>query len=95
MDGHGDFTPPHIHVRGKDVVAVAPLDGQAKYRVLDAANDVATLVNALLLAGHPELAALFVKRYSGAAKDRDLEKILPLYQVFRAVLAGLEIQNPD
>ena len=91
VDGHGAFLPEHIHVRGKDVFAVAPLDGQAKYRILDAANDVAALVNALDLAGQADLGDLFVKRYVTAAKDRDLDKLLPLYRVFQAVHNGLAL----
>ncbi len=89
VDGHGAFVPEHIHVRGKDVVAVAPLDGQAKYRILDATSDVAALVNALALAGQAELGDLFVKRYATAAKDRDLDKTLPIYRVFQAMHKGL------
>lgn len=91
VDGHGAFVPEHLHVRGKDVAAVAPLDGQAKYRVLDAANDVAALVNALTLAGQDALAELFVKRYATAAKDRDLDKTLPIYRLFQAVHNGLQL----
>jgi len=91
VDGHGAFVPEHIHVRGKDVLAVSPLDGQAKYRMLDATNDVAALVNALALAGEDELAELFVKRYATAAKDRDLDRTLPVYRVFQAVHNGLRL----
>lgn len=90
VDGHGAFVPEHIHVRGREVLAVAPLDGQAKYRILDAANDVAALVNALALAGQDELGDLFVKRYATAAKDRDLDKTLPIYRIFQAVHNGLQ-----
>ncbi|NIP71633.1 MAG: hypothetical protein GWO16_00730, partial [Gammaproteobacteria bacterium] len=40
VDGHGAFVPEHVYLRGTDLRAIGPLDGQAKFRVLDAAHDV-------------------------------------------------------
>lgn len=89
VDGHGDFRPQHIHVRGTDICAVAPLEAQPRIRIADAAHDVATLVNCLALGEHSELAEVFVKRYATAAKDRDLGRVLPIHRVLHALRTGL------
>lgn len=90
-DGHGHFSPPHIYMKSKDIFAIAPLDGQPKYRMLDRANDVAILCIHLCRAKQKELSDLFVKRYVTAAKDRDLPLMLPAYQVFQALRHGLQL----
>lgn len=89
VDGHGEFIPEHIHLKGTEIFAIAPLDGQRKFRVLDAAFDVACCCNGLRLLGATEASALFLKRYSAAAKDRDLLKVLPAYQTLAALRQGL------
>ncbi len=89
VDGHGAFIPSHIHLKGGDVLAISPLEGQSKFRVMDAANDVATLLNELELAGALELSDLFQKRYASTAKDRDLARILPAYRTLQAMRSGL------
>ena len=89
VDGHGAFIPSHIHLKGGDVLAISPLEGQSKFRVMDAANDVATLLNELELAGALELSELFQTRYASTAKDRDLAHILPAYRTLQAMRSGL------
>jgi uncharacterized protein len=89
VEGHGALVCEHIYAHGSDVHALAPLEAQAKYRVLDAANDVAVLVNSLALRAAGEHAELFVKRYMTAAKDRDLPRVLPLYRILQALRGGL------
>lgn len=89
VEGHGALVPEHIFAHGTDLHALAPLEAQPKYRVLDAANDVALLVNALTLRAATEPAELFVKRYASAARDRELTRVLPVYRVLQAVRAGL------
>lgn len=92
VECHGDFVPEHIFMKGTEIHAVAPLDSQPKFRMLDAAGDVASLINELLLdetEKAAELTAVFIKRYISAAKDRDLPRILPLYQTLQAVHKGV------
>ncbi|HUJ76816.1 MAG TPA: hypothetical protein VL359_18270 [bacterium] len=91
VDGHGAFAPQHVFIKGREVYAVSPLGRQAKYRVLDAANDVACFINGLLLLDCPEQAELFRQRYASAARDRDLGEILPAYQVLQAARRGLSL----
>ena len=102
VEGHGAFIPSHIHLKGGDVLAISPLEGQSKFRLMDAANDVATLLNELDLAGALELGELFQKRYASTAKDRDLARILPAYRTLQAMRSGLlysewlaELAEPD
>ena len=89
VECHGAFVPEHIFIKSTQIHVIAPLDAGTKYRHLDAAQDVATLVNGLLLQKVPEAAELFVKRYMTAAKDRDMATMLPAYQVLNAMRCGV------
>lgn len=89
VNGHGAFIPSHIHIKNSEVLAISPLEGQSKFRVLDAANDVATLLNELELAEEGEMAENFQKKYASTAKDRDLGHILPAYRTLQAMRSGL------
>ena len=89
VDGHGAFLPEHIFIVSKEVLAVSPLDGQQKYRILDAANDLAVFINEMELMGAAENAELFLMRYISATHDRELPKILPIYRTFQAMRSGL------
>ncbi|MBI4081031.1 MAG: hypothetical protein HY423_00330 [Candidatus Lambdaproteobacteria bacterium] len=89
VEGHGAFTPAHVHVKGKDVRAIAPLESPQKYRQLDAANDVATMCVELARLGADGESELFVQRYISAAHDRDLVRMLPAYKTFQALRQGL------
>ena len=89
VECHGAFLPEHIFLRSREIFAISPVAGHQKYRILDAANDVALLTNALELLGEKETQALFVKRYGTAARDRDLDRLLPVFQTFQAMRMGL------
>jgi hypothetical protein len=89
VDGHGAFVPEHIFLRGPEVHAVAPLDASPKFRQLDVANDVATLLNELCRLDAAESADLFLKRYIAASRDRDLPRILAAYRTLQALRYGL------
>jgi len=52
-------------------------------------SDVACFVNGLLFLEGADSAALFQSRYASAAKDRDLETLMPFYQVLMALRRGL------
>ena len=93
VDGHGALLPEHIYVKGKDVIVVSPLEAQPKYRILDAANDVAALCNVLRLSGSEETADVFLKRYVSTSKDRELERMLPIYEAFQAIHTGVVLSE--
>jgi uncharacterized protein len=86
---HGAFVPEHVYVKSLDVQAISPVLTQSKYHVADAISDVAIFVNGLLLLDNAEAASLFQSRYAAAAKDRDLDVLLPCYQVVMALRRGL------
>lgn len=86
---HGAFWPQHVYIKQQDVEAISPLEGPRKLRVLDAASDVAQFAGGLRLLGAVEEAASFAQRYAAAAKDRELETVLPAYQVYHAAREGL------
>jgi hypothetical protein len=86
---HGAFFPQHVFVKQQELEAISPLETPRKLRVLDAASDVAQFVNGLHLLGAAEEADGFAKRYAAAAKDRDLERILPAYRIYQAAREGL------
>ena len=86
---HGQFVPEHIYLKSREIFAISPLVGTQKYRNMDAANDLATITNALQLAGDQESQELLIKRYATAARDRDLGVLMPLFQTFQAIRMGL------
>ena len=89
VECHGDFVPEHIYIRGKEAFAVFPLARQEKFRVLDAANDVATLLNEFIRRDDPDTGQLFLKRYMVCAKDREVSRLIPAYQTLQAMRSGL------
>jgi len=91
VQGHGALLPEHIYVRGKEVCFFSPEGIHKKYAVLDAANDVATLSVELVRSGESELNEIFLKRYLSASRDRDLRKMLPVYQTFAATKQGVAV----
>ena len=89
VECHGAFVPQHIYIKGKDIFAVSPLSGSKKFRLLDAANDLATLLNELMRHGAQVQGELFVKRYKAASHDREMETMLPAYRTLQAMRSGL------
>jgi uncharacterized protein len=86
---HGAFIPEHVFVKSLDVQAISPVLSQSKYHFADGVSDVACFVNGLLFLEGADSAALFQSRYASAAKDRDLETLMPFYQVLMALRRGL------
>jgi aminoglycoside phosphotransferase family enzyme len=86
---HGAFVPEHVYVKSLEVQAVSPVLTQTKYHFADAVTDAACFVNGLLLLDGAAAAELFSARYAAASKDRDLDALLPCYQVLMALRRGL------
>jgi len=89
VSGHGAFLSEHLHLKGETVTFVSPQEVHRKYAVLDAANDVATLSVELMRRNRNDLRGVFLNRYLDASKDRELERLLPLYETFRALKQGV------
>lgn len=89
VGGHGAFLPEHLHLKGEAIIVVSPQEVHRKYAVLDAANDVATLTVELMRRNRLDLKKVFVQRYIDTSKDRELERLLPLFETFRALKQGV------
>ncbi|MGK5091876.1 hypothetical protein WDW89_07625 [Deltaproteobacteria bacterium TL4] len=87
---HGAFSPDHIYVKSQDVYCISPQETQRKQCILDVADDVATLTVELARLKKEDLQEIFVKRYITASKDRELLKILPVYQTYIALKQGVK-----
>jgi aminoglycoside phosphotransferase family enzyme len=88
-DCHGALVPEHVYVKGREVCAVSPLTGSRKFRQLDVANDLATLLNELTRQGAGESTELFLKRYVSGSRDREVVTMLPAYRTLQAMRSGL------
>ena len=89
VQGHGALLPEHVHVQGETVRLISPQEVYKKYSILDAANDVATMMAQLSIQGMPEFAEHFLKKYQEVSRDKDLIVILPVYQTYCALKHGV------
>lgn len=85
VHGHGDLLPEHIYFKTYDIFFLSPEGRHDKFCVLDGAYDLACLTLELARLEENDLLNVIVKRYGTHAKDRDITKILPLYQVLAAL----------
>lgn len=90
VHNHGAFVPKHIYLFKQDIFFLSPHLVHPKLKFLDAANDVATFLIELERLAKDSLAEVFLKRYMTAAKDRDLVRILPAYQVLITLHHGIQ-----
>ena len=88
--GHGAFLPEHIFLNGDVIRFISPQEIQKKLVVLDAANDVSSLTVELTRLGKNELLDSFVKQYIEISKDKDLLRMLPVYQTYCALKQGVK-----
>jgi aminoglycoside phosphotransferase family enzyme len=88
--GHGAFLPEHIFLNGDVVRLISPQEINKKLVVLDVANDVSSLTVELTRLGKTELLDSFVKQYLEISKDKDLLKMLPVFQTYCALKQGVK-----
>ena len=88
--GHGAFLPEHIFLNRDVVRFISPQEIHKKLAVLDVANDVSSLTVELSRLGKAELLDSFVKQYLEISKDKDLLKMLPVYQTYCALKQGVK-----
>ena len=89
VGGHGAFLPEHLHLKDETITVVSPQEVHRKYAVLDVANDVATLSVELMRRNRNDLRTAFLQRYIDISKDRELNRLLPLYETFQALKQGV------
>lgn len=89
VGGHGAFLPEHLHLKDETITVVSPQEVHRKYAVLDVANDVATLSVELMRRNRNDLRTVFLQHYIDISKDRELNRLLPLYETFQALKQGV------
>lgn len=86
-DCHGDLHAEHICFTD-GLVIFDCIEFNAAFRYRDVAAEVAFLAMDLDYRGHPELASLFVRRYSEVSGDAEVPLVTPLFQAHRAYIRG-------
>jgi aminoglycoside phosphotransferase family enzyme/predicted kinase len=87
VDGHGDLRAEHV-VYLPECRVLDCVEFSERYRVLDAAADLAFLRMDLGFLHQPELADYLIERYVELSGDRDLAGVLDFYASYRALVRG-------
>lgn len=87
-DCHGDLHAGHIYFSGGKPLVLDAIEFNERFRYGDAASDIAFLTMDLAFLGYPRLALLFAHKMAEALGDKDLPKLLPFYEVYRACVRG-------
>ncbi len=87
-DGHGDLRLEHIYLEPDGVRIIDCIEFDPRYRVSDAAADVAFLAMDLAAHGRADLAERWLGRYARAADDYDLYAVEDFYAGYRAWVRG-------
>jgi aminoglycoside phosphotransferase family enzyme/predicted kinase len=96
-DCHGDLRLEHVYVmpqeaganvKNASLLIVDRIEFDPRYRFGDVAGEVAFLVIELERVGRPDLARVFMRTYIEETGSKDLLEVLPLYQVYRAMVRG-------
>jgi aminoglycoside phosphotransferase family enzyme/predicted kinase len=88
-DGHGDLHAANICLPDGEVVIYDCVEFEPAFRIADVAAEVAFLAMDLKRHGEWDLARAFVDRYVARADDRELPRLLPLFERYRACVRGL------
>jgi len=83
---HGDLHLANIVLHAGRMTAFDAIEFSPSLRWIDVANDVAFLVMDLESRGRPDLAAHVASSWTEAAGDHAAAAVLPVYEVYRAVV---------
>jgi aminoglycoside phosphotransferase family enzyme/predicted kinase len=83
---HGDLHLANIVLHDGRMTAFDAIEFSPNLRWIDVANDVAFLVMDLHARGRPDLAAHVASAWMEAADDHAAAAVLPIYEVYRAVV---------
>lgn len=89
VDGHGDLHASNICLRDDEVVIYDCIEFEPRFRIEDAAAEIAFLAMDLERHGAWDLSRAFVRRYVERTGDVDAERLLPLFKPYRACVRGL------
>lgn len=85
VDGHGDLRAGHVLLEGDDVVVVGRLD-LPELRVVDIADDLASLCMDLEACGAPELVRPLLRGYVDAGGERPPSELVAFFSCHRAAV---------
>ena len=85
---HGDLHLANLVWHGGRMTAFDAIEFSPSLRWIDVANDVAFLTMDLKARGRPDLASHVISGWMEAANDHAAAEVLPLYEVYRAVVRG-------
>jgi aminoglycoside phosphotransferase family enzyme/predicted kinase len=98
-DGHGDLHAGNICVLGERIVAYDSLEFAPRFRCADVACDLAFLCMDLDYRDFRGFSGYLARRYAELARDEELERLLPFYKGYRAVVrakvASLAAADPS
>jgi len=83
---HGDLHLANLVLHAGRMTAFDAIEFSPSLRWIDVANDVAFLAMDLESRGRPDLAAIVRSSWMEAADDREAARVLPCYEVYRAVV---------
>jgi aminoglycoside phosphotransferase family enzyme len=86
-DCHGDIHSGNIFVTDKIYIFDA-IEFNERFRYSDVASDVAFLAMDLDFKGKTDLSNFFVEKYAEYSGDKELTKLLPFYECYRACVRG-------
>ena len=86
-DCHGDIHSGNIFVTDKIYIFDA-IEFNERFRYSDIVSDIAFLAMDLDFKGRKDLSNLFVQKYVEYSGDKELTKLLPFYECYRAFVRG-------
>ena len=89
VDGHGDLHAANVCLADGEVVIYDCIEFEPRFRIEDAAAEIAFLAMDLERYGAWDLARAFVGRYVGRTGDVEALRLLPLFKPYRACVRGL------
>lgn len=93
---HGDLHLANIVLHEGRIMAFDAIEFSPELRWIDVASDIAFLVMDVQARGRPDLAAHVVSGWMEAANDHAAAAVLPIYEVYRAVVrAGVAALRGD
>jgi len=87
-EGHGDLRLEHVYFESPDPVIIDGIEFNERFRMLDAASDVAFLAMEFEARSRPDLAAWFLTQFASASNDFDLYSVVDFYLAYRAWVRG-------
>ncbi|MCK6460059.1 MAG: AAA family ATPase [Planctomycetes bacterium] len=89
VDGHGDLHASNVCMTDRGIVIYDCIEFEPRFRIEDAAAEIAFLAMDFERHGAWDLSRAFVRRYAERSGDRDAERLLPLFKPYRACVRGL------